>query len=428
MEAVIAEVEPGSTGDEIGLAPGDVVLSVDGCPLRDVIDYRFAVAEEQVVLSVRTRDGELLEIDVEKDADDALGITFASPLFDGLRECNNRCTFCFVDQMPRGARATALLHDDDYRMSFLGGNFITLTNLDDEDVKRIVRLRLSPLYASIHAWDQQARRSLFRSKDADRALPTLRRLVDEGITVHTQIVVVAGVNDGAVLEETVRELAALHPGVASIGIVPVGLTCHRDGLPALRPLTDEDAAAILEALPAWQRAFRKRCGTRLCFAADELYLKAGQPIPEPREYEDYPQLENGIGLCALFRQEFRRAARGLTARCSARVLTGESAAPFLAALLEEAGVAGDVTVTPVRNTHFGETVTVAGLLAGQDVARALVGSQAELHLVPAVALNDEGCFLDDVRLDSLRPPKGRLLSVGSGREFARAIRKGRDAS
>jgi putative radical SAM enzyme (TIGR03279 family) len=428
MEAVIAEVEPGSTGDEIGLAPGDVVLSVDGSPLRDVIDYRFAVAEEQVVLGVRARDGELLEIEVEKDADDTLGITFASPLFDGLRECNNRCVFCFVDQMPSGARATALLHDDDYRMSFLGGNFITLTNLDDEDLERIVRLRLSPLYASIHAWDQGARRSLFRSRNADRALPMLRRLVEEGIAVHTQIVVVPGMNDGAVLEETVRELAALHPGVASIGIVPVGLTYHRADLPALRTLSADDASAILDVLPDWQATYRKRCGTRLCFAADELYLKAHRPIPEPREYEDYPQLENGIGLCALFRQEFRRAARGLAARCSTRVLTGESAAPFVAGLLEEAGVAGDVEVTPVTNTYLGASVTVAGLLAGQDIARALVGSRAELHLVPSVALNDDGRFLDDVPLDSLRPPRGRLLAVGSGREFARAIRKGCDAS
>ncbi len=427
MEARIAEVEPGSTADEIGLAPGDVVLAVDGCPVQDVIDYRYALAEEEVVLTVRQTSGEVIEIEIEKDPDDTLGIVFASPLFDGLRECNNRCVFCFVDQMPKGARKTALLHDDDYRMSFLGGNFITLTNLDEADIERIVRLRLSPLYASIHATDPAVRRALFRSKASDRALPTLRRLVEAGVAVHTQIVVVPGLNDGEVLEATVRDLAALHPGVASVGIVPVGLTAHRAGLPPLRTVSAEGAAAVLDALAVWQAEFRRRHRTRLVFAADELYLAADRAFPEPRAYEDYPQLENGIGLCALFRQAFRRSARALAPALPTRILTGSSAAPFLTGLLREAGVA-DVEVAPVENTYLGASVTVAGLMAGRDVGRALEGSSAELHLVPAVALNDDGRFLDDVPLDSLRPPKGRLLSVGSARGLARAIRKGCDAS
>lgn len=424
MEARIVSVQIGGIGDELGLEPGDAIVEIDGTTPRDLIDYRYALAEECVLVSVRKASGELLEFEIEKDPDEGLGVGFESPLFDGLRECNNRCVFCFVDQMPKGVRRSTLLHDDDYRLSFLGGNFVTLTNLEEEDFARILSLRLSPLYASIHATDPDVRRRLFRSKNADRALPALERLLAGGITVHTQVVVVPGLNDGAALERTVRDLAALHPGVASLGIVPVGLTAHRERLPELPAVGPTEATAILDAIEVWQREFRRRLGTRFCFAADELYLAAERPLPAVREYEDFPQLENGIGLCASFRQEFLRAARNLVPQCVTRIHTGVSAAPFLRGLLAEAGLEGAVEVRAVANRWLGESVTVAGLLAGRDVAGSLAEPGAELHLVPAIALDAEERFLDDIPLGSLAPATGRLLAIGSARELARAIRKG----
>jgi len=310
LGGVILSVDPGGTGAELGLRPGDEVISVGGVPLRDEIDYRYAVAEEEVVLVVRRTSCETIEYEVEKDIDDALGVAFAGPVFDGVRECNNRCVFCFVDQMPPGARRSTLVHDDDYRLSFLGGNFVTLTNLADAEIERIVTQRLSPLYVSIHAVDPQVRRRLFRSRHAHCGIEVLERLLAAGIRVHAQIVMVPGYNDGLALDETVGYLAARHPGVRSVGIVPVGLTAHRAGLAPLEPVSSELAGATLAQVRRWQGELLPRLGTRFCFAADELYLRAVEPFPPEAEYEDCPQEENGIGLCVPFLTELRRGLTG----------------------------------------------------------------------------------------------------------------------
>jgi putative radical SAM enzyme (TIGR03279 family) len=428
----IAWVDPDGTGAEIGLRPGDEVVAIDGHPLRDEVDYRYAVAEERVVLLVRNSDGAIREIEVEKDIDDALGIAFREPLFDGVRECDNRCIFCFVDQMPPDARATTRIYDDDYRLSFLNGNFVTLTNLSGGDVARILSQRLSPLYVSVHATDPAVRRRLFRSPHAERGMEVLRELVAGGITVHAQIVLVPGRNDGAVLEGTVADLAALHPGVASVAVVPVGLTAHREGLPRVAPVSGALAREVLDSIGAWRVGFLSRLGTRFCFAADELYVLAERPFPAARDYEDYPQVENGVGLCVPFVAELRRALKGISApRPTAgrvTVLTGRSAAPVLERVLTAAGILGPVAVRALANTYLGESVTVAGLLAGRDVMGAAREIEGPLAVVPAVALSDHGEFIDGVSLpeaeNAARAANHQLVLADGARELAAIIRRG----
>lgn len=412
MGAIIQSVDEDGIGRAVGLEPGDEILAVDGHSLRDVIDYRFHLASEEVTVLVRKAGGEMLEIEIEKDLDDGLGVEFGSPLFDGLMECNNHCVFCFVNQMPSDARASTLLYDDDYRLSFLDGNFVTLSNVRDEDVERILRMRLSPLYVSVHCVDPSVRRQLFRSKEASRGLEVLWRLLDGGITVHTQVVMAPGLNDGHVLADTVEALAARHPRVASLGIVPVGLTSHRSREPRIEPVCGDLARQTLGCIHQWQARFLHTIGTRFCFGADELYLLAGLPIPAGREYEDYPQVENGIGMCGLFRDELRRSMKrrgqGLHEGPHYTALTGTSAAPFLREVLDSVGLGGRLEVVAVPNRYLGETVTVAGLMAGEDLWQTIREHGGGSYLLPEVCVSAEGLLIDGLRLAELQRRVERL--------------------
>lgn len=412
MGGIVDSVEPGGIAEDIGLEPGDEIESIDGQPLRDLIDYRFGLAAEEISLLIRKAGGEMLEVEIEKDVDDGLGIEFESPVFDGLRECNNNCMFCFVNQMPPGARDSTLLYDDDYRLSFLDGNFITLTNLNDDDVERILGLRLSPLYVSVHSTNPDVRVKLFRSRHSGRGLEVLWRLVEGGIEIHTQVVMVCGLNDGDVLERTVRDLVDRHPGIASLGIVPVGLTSHREKQPEIEPVSPELARQTIEAVHEWQQGFLNRLGTRFCYAADELYLHAGVPLPPMVEYEDFPQRENGIGICRLLEEELRLAveeARGdLDDGPHYTAITGHSAGPFLRGVLDSCGLDGRIEVMPVANRHLGETVTVAGLLAGEDVWSAMEERGVSRYLVPSVALNRDDLFIDGLAVGELRERARRI--------------------
>lgn len=403
--AVVTGVEPGSLAERLGLEPGDVLLSVDGQPLRDWLDYRYLITAEEVELAVRRADGRTERFVVCKDPDAGLGVHFASPVFDGVRLCHNSCVFCFLHQMPPGLRPSLYVPDDDYRLSFLHGNFVTLTNLSEADLDRIVAERISPLRVSVHATDPALRRRLMLNRRAGEVMAVLRRLASAGIELHCQLVLCPGWNDGEHLERSLRDLASLHPAVASVGVVPVGLTRFRAGLPELRPFTREEAAAVLDAVGHWQRRCRAELGTRLVHAADEFYVLAGKPVPVARAYEGFPQLENGIGLLRRFADRFagrlRRLRRigfvGATEPRRSVVVTGRSAAPRLRGLVERAGWADRVRVLGVVNSFFGPTVTVAGLLTGRDVVRALARVAARTGRV-AAALPDvaapDGRFLD----------------------------------
>jgi len=371
---VIAAVVEGSLAEKEGLRPGDRLVSINGHVLRDVMDYRFYGAEEELEL-VLNRDGQRLVLQIERGYEEELGLEFTAPTFDGIRRCHNQCAFCFMAGLPEGLRPSLYLRDDDYRYSFLFGNFITLTNLSEDDWERLAEQRLSPLYVSVHATDLALRRCVLGNPAAPHVMDQLRRLGELGIQLHTQVVLVPGLNDGPALAQTVADLVALYPVVQSIAIVPVGLTrYHRCGFRLYRP---DEAGLILDQITAWQREYRRQHNLNLVYASDEWYLLAGRQIPPAEEYDDFPQLENGVGLTRVFLDEWEEAkarAPGLEGRAGMTTLVcGTLIAPLLEKIAAELGqLTGlQVRVISVTNAFFGPTVTVSGLLTGRDVIRAL---------------------------------------------------------
>lgn len=414
---LITAVQPGSLGDELGLAPGDRVLAVNGRPLSDLIDYLSETDDEKVLIEVKRQDGERIEFELEKDLGESLGLEFASAVFDGTRRCRNRCVFCFVDQLPAGLRPSLYVKDDDYRLSFCQGNFITLTNLSEEDIARITQLRLSPLYVSLHALDPAVRRALLRNPLAgEESLAILRKLLAAGIAIHAQLVLCPGWNDGEVLERTLAEVERLGEGVLSVAAVPVAVSRHRSDHVPLRAFARQGAREVLAAVHRWQERFYRRRGTRLVFAADEFYLRAGEPIPPSAAYEDFAQLEDGIGLLRRFwddaQEALERAGRSQPSpgrEC--HVVTGLAGAhavqPVLLGLARR-GLSVGARLLVVRNTLFDpEETTVTGLLAGQDVAAAvraarMRGETVQRVLVPDVLFRSGGgVTLDDLTAEDL---------------------------
>jgi len=482
---LIAAVARDSPAAAAGIEAGDRLLAIAGAPVRDCVDYRFLCAEERVEVEVLKRDGARRLLVIEKHPDQDLGLDFPADLFDGIRRCRNRCLFCFYDQLPGGLRESLYIRDDDFRMSFLHGNFVTLTNLSDEDFARICEQRLSPLYVSVHATELALRRRMLGNSRAPDVLDQMGRLGAGGIEMHTQVVLCPGVNDGAALSRTIADLAGLHPAVRSVAIVPVGLTRHRAGLPRLRAVGAAAAREALRRVSSWQAGFLARFGSRFVFAADEIYLLAGQnfsscelaeresgaPIPPPgrgrmkvgvkcresapspslslkgrgvcapsriptgivhtwfpsrEEYEGFPQRENGVGLARLFLDELEktdfRAAAGLVVT----LVTGRAARGLieeLAAKMRRQNVSADVVVA--SNRLLGESITVAGLLAGEDVAVVLEEQAAgQIIALPSQALRD-GEFLDGVKLEELRRRLGKKIICAAGpRELARKLAAG----
>ena len=425
--ARIEQVRPGSPAARAGLKAGEKLVRVNGRAPRDYIHYRYLAAEAEASLTVEDPAGGRRRVQVRKAEDEDLGLRFSEDVFDGVITCRNRCAFCFISQLPKGLRPALYLRDDDYRLSFLHGNFITLTNVTRADRARIAGLHLSPLYVSVHATEPEVRAKLFGRSVGD-VRPDLRWLIARGVEFHTQIVVCPGVNDGSHLEATVRDLAALHPGVRSIGVVPVGLTRHRRGLTALRPVGPRLARGILGRVDGWQREFLRQLGARLVFAADELYLGAGIAPPPAGDYEGYPQLANGIGGVRLFLDDLKRLrplrlSRGLRAT----LVTGEGAAGLVGMLAEKLERGGRVQarVCVVRNRLFGRRVTTAGLLAGEDIARALQESEVgDVVIVPGAAVREGEGFVDGMTpADLSRAVGAAVVAALSPREAAAALRR-----
>ncbi len=412
----ILAVEPHSIAAELDLRPGDALLSINGEPLRDLLDFLLHDADEEMLLEVRKADGELWDLELEKDAGEPLGLHFEHPQ---PSHCGNNCIFCFVHQLPRGMRRTLYVKDEDYRFSFLYGAYVTLTNIGEAEIERILRQRLSPLYVSVHATDEQIRQRLI-GRPGRPILELLQRLAGGGIELHTQIVVCPGINDGSELERTAEDLAALHPGVRSLAIVPVGLTGFRQRLHHLRVPTAAEAKATLQWLHGFQERMRREKGTRFAFAADEYYLKADLPFPPLEDFEDLPQIENGVGMVPLFRAEAEQVLAQVAPLRLPPVstLTGESFArelnAFLSLLEAKAGVR--ITLFPVRNAFFAGDVTVTGLLTGQDIVAQLRGKDlGEVLLIPDVVLKEgEEILLDDLSLTDLERELGvKVRAVGT---------------
>ena len=399
----IARVAPDGSAAENGLKAGDRILTINGEEAHDVIDYRFLIAEERVSLVIQRKDGKTRRRAFDKDPDDDLGLEFH--LFR-ITRCRNRCIFCFVDQMPAGCRRSLYIKDDDFRASFLHGNYITLGALSEADWDRIFRQRLSPLYVSVHATDPELRSFILRNKKTPDILASLRRLADGGIKMHTQIVLCPGINDGHHLVRTIEDLAGLFPSVMSIAVVPVGITSKRKGLFPLRTFRTAEARAVIRSVESLGRTFKKQTGTSLVFASDEFYIKAGSPLPPASHYEEFSQIENGVGMTADFLQAASRLRLPAAVRTGAfTVVTGVSFSKILAPVLAKLTSAGGPTLRLVtaKNFFFGPTVTVAGLLTGSDILRALKNKRlGDAVIIPENAIKeDEDLFLDNMSIAEL---------------------------
>lgn len=414
----------------------DHLFAIDGHRMHDIIDYRFYGAEAASTLTVE-RDGRRLDLPIESDIDDDLGIEFTDALFTSIRRCANDCDFCFVDMNPAGLRSSIYIRDDDYRLSFLFGDFITLTNLNERDWMRLAEQRLSPLYVSVHATDTTVRRQLLASPRANPIHEDLDRLAGLGIQVHCQIVLCPGVNDGEVLERTVEELMARYPQVQTVAAVPVGLTRFSAKYDAagLRRLTAEEARALVALGDRWRRRYTRLYGHNPVYLSDEVYILAGMPMPVARIYAGYPQYENGIGMVRSWQDDLARWQRrwdrqqqaGTTPRPTierATIVTGELFFPVLQETARTVGALTgvDLRVVPVVNDFLGDSVTVAGLIGGQDLLRQVSGAPVgERLLVPARALDQQGdVFLDGVHVADVARTVGAPLLAG--REFADLLR------
>jgi len=400
----IKSVIPGSIGHELGLRPGDTIVSLNGVKARDIIDYFFHCTGEEVTVGVRTAAGRLIDFEIEKDYDEDLGLELDIP----ARHCRNKCVFCFIDQQPPGLRPTLYIKDDDYRLSFLEGNYITLTNLHKGDRERIIRENLSPLYISVHATDPGIRGRLLGQKGPCDILGDLTRLANAGIAFHCQIVLCPGINDGQALENTLTELTALGDALLSLAVVPVGLTKYRKHLTPLVSVDCNVARQTIEIVDGFQEKLLQSQGRRIVYAADEFYVKAKLPVPAEKYYEDFAQLENGVGMIRktlLQAEELRKLPPRHVSPQRLLLATGKAAEAtmrFVGEIIAEARPGLEIQVIDVENEFLGPEITVAGLLAGADIASAAaaVTGQWDALVVPEAALR-AGCFIDDWTRDRL---------------------------
>ena len=408
-EHVIKTIESGSIAEELELEPGDVLVAVNGQPVKDVFDYHYLINEEYLEILVRKADGEEWELEIEKEYEDDLGIEFENGMMDDYRSCSNKCIFCFIDQLPKGMRDTLYFKDDDSRLSFLQGNYVTLTNMSDEDVQRIITYRMEPINISFQAMHPELRCQMLHNRFAGDALKKVDRFYEAGIVMNGQIVLCKGVNDGKELEYSIDQLVKYLPYLQSVSVVPVGLTRYRDGLYPLEPFTKEDACAVLALIHSWQDRLYKEYGSHFIHAGDEWYLLAEEEIPTEDSYDGYMQLENGVGMIRLLQEEVREELAALAGDdCERRVTiaTGELAAPILEELGQEIKAKYpklDLQVKAVKNEFFGGKITVAGLLTGQDLKKQLADLNLgeELLLTEHMMKSGEQVFLDDVTVEEL---------------------------
>lgn len=431
--AVIQTIAAGSIAEEAGMQPGDRILSIDGQPVKDIFDYRFLSTQEKFVLRLQKPDGDLWDIDIEKDEYEDLGVEFAEPLADCERSCSNKCIFCFIDQLPKGMRNTLYFKDDDARLSFLTGNYITMTNMDNDDIDRIIKYRLSPVNVSVHTTNPELRKFMLRNRFAGDVAAKIGKLVSSGISVNCQIVLCRGINDGEELDRSIEELAEMYPGVHSISVVPVGLTKHRKELFDLVSYDRGSSSAVICQLENHSRSFIKKYGSAIVYAADEFYALAGREIPEYNKYEDFPQLENGVGMLSLFKHEFNETLQMMQNIKPGKervisVATGMLAYEFMAGCakkMEKLYNGLKIKVYGIKNDFFGESVTVSGLVTGIDMIRQLSGKElgGEL-LIPANMLRaGERVFLDDVTVEELEKRLAAKVTAVhcSGEDFIRSV-------
>ena len=434
MYGKILTVPEGSLAEELELVPGDKILEINGMKLRDIIDVSFAFACEEVEMLVEHEDGQQELFEFDKDYDEELGVEFESAVFDGIRHCANNCYFCFVDQVAPNMRDSLNIKDDDYRMSFLYGNFITLTNMVDRDFQRIKQYHLSPLFVSVQCTNPELRKQMLRCKTADRLMSQLEKLEAADVAYHTQIVLCRDLNDGAELDRSIQDIMSRQPYAQSMAVVPVGLTKFRQDCYPLKSFDAESAGRVVDQVEQYQIRQRAKDGRTFIYLSDEFYLLSGRPLPPAEYYDGFPQLDNGIGLARSFIEDFKMAAeearqeerKADTKPVKLAVVSGTSIAPLLKRLADSLQLANvEITMVPVVNNHFGSTVNVSGLLTAHDMLASLkdIDKQVDGILIPESALRTgDNIFLDDVSLDDFcQSLSCRVETVAGGNDFYTAL-------
>ena len=433
----IKSVDPGSIADELGLEPGDRLLSIDGHELEDIFDYEYYIENESIMVVIAKKNGEEWELDIENDYQD-LGLTFENGLMSDYKSCHNKCVFCFIDQMPKGMRETLYFKDDDSRLSFLQGNYVTLTNMKDKDIERIIKFKLAPINISVQTTNPELRCKMLHNRFAGEALKKIDRLYEAGTPMNGQVVMCKNLNDGDELDRTIRDLTKYIPCMESVSVVPVGLSKYRDGLYPLEPITAEDAAKTIDIIEKWQKKVYAEHGIHFIHASDEFYILAGRELPEEERYDGYIQLENGVGMIRLLTTEVHEALdelEGDEEEEELSIATGKLAAVYLAGFLEEIKKKfpnRKVHLYPIRNDFFGEMITVAGLITGQDLIAQLkdkpLGSR--LLLPECMFRSGEEVFLDDITRqeveNALQVPVNIVKS--SGQDFVNAVLRASEES
>lgn len=434
---IVEKVVPGSIAEELEIVAGDVLVEINGNKIEDIFDYQYYTQDEYIEVLIRKPSGEEWLLEIDKEYDEDLGITFENGLMDEYRSCHNKCIFCFIDQMPKGMRDTLYFKDDDSRLSFLQGNYVTLTNMSDEDVDRIIRYHLSPINVSFQTTNPELRYRMLNNRFAGQALEKAWKLARAGITMNGQIVLCKGVNDGTELERSIRDLSAYLPNLESVSVVPVGLSKYRDGLFPLEPFTREDARQVLDIIHRWQKQLYPEYGVHFIHASDEWYILAGEELPEEERYDGYLQLENGVGMLRLLINEFQEAFDALKTTKGVRVVpgelsiaTGKLAYSFIADMAERVMAEYPqivIHIYPITNDFFGEMITVSGLLTGQDLLAQLKGQILgdRLLLPQNVLKSGETVFLDDMTLAELEKALQVPIDIvkSSGQDLLDAIIK-----
>ena len=438
---IIKKVENDSIAQELGIEPGDILLEIDSQKVEDIFDYQFLIQDTYIEVLIQKPDGEQWLLEIDKEMDEDLGIEFENGLMDEYKSCHNKCIFCFIDQMPKGMRETLYFKDDDSRLSFLQGNYVTLTNMSDHDVERICNYHLSPINISFQTMNPELRCKMLNNRFAGSALKKVDRFMEAGILMNGQIVLCKGVNDGEELQFSIQEMTKYLPNLQSVSVVPVGLSKYREGLYPLKPFTKEDACQVIDTIELWQKKIYTEYGIHFIHASDEWYILAEREIPEEERYDGYLQLENGVGMLRLLREEFADAMKirkdckkkesGKKERIS--LATGKLAYPEILKMTEKImqeyeGI--NITVYPIINHFFGEMITVSGLLTGQDILAQLKGKDlGERLLLPVNVLRSgEEVFLDDMTLTELENALQVKIDIvkSSGYDFVDEILKNVD--
>lgn len=433
FEHKIRAILPGSIAEELELEPGDVLLAVNDHEIEDVFDYHYYTNEEYLTVLVRKPDGEEWELEIEKEFEEDLGIEFESSLMDDYRSCRNHCIFCFIDQMPPGMRETLYFKDDDSRLSFLQGNYVTLTNMSDHDIDRIIHYHLGPINISFQTTNPDLRCKMLHNRFAGDVFPKIRRLADAGIELNGQIVLCRDINDGAELERSISDMTSYLPALRSVSVVPVGLSKYREGLYPLKPFDAQSAGEVIDLIESWQKKIYPQYGVHFVHASDEWYLLAGRPLPEEERYDGYLQLENGVGMLRLLKEEVEETLAEVkpdveTPKRRVSIATGRLAGPFLKELgkrIETVHQNVTLQIFEIRNDFFGESITVSGLITGRDLIAQLKDQDLgdELLLPTNMIRSGERVFLDDLTIEDAEEALGisiRIVESG-GRDLVCAV-------